>query len=292
MAELIRRTVGPSIAMDIVAARGLWSTLVDLHQLENSLLNLCLNARDAMPDGGQLLIETCNTQLDAQQAAELELPVGRYVMLCVSDNGCGMTPEVVKRAFEPFFTTKPIGMGTGLGLSMIYGFARQSGGGVHIQSVPRRGSRICIYLPAHTEAFAVSPAPLSRPEPQEHKIGDETVLVVDDEPSVRALMIETLADEGYTVLEAATGPGALTILQSRQHIDLLVSDVGLPGGMNGRQLADAARSLRPGLKVLFVTGYAENAALGNGRLEPGMHVLTKPFSIPVLSERVKGLLEG
>ena len=292
MAELIRRTLGPSIAMDIVATRGLWPTMVDLHQLENALLNLCLNARDAMPDGGQVLIETCNTQLDAQHAGELELSAGRYVMLCVSDNGCGMTQEVVKRAFDPFFTTKPIGMGTGLGLSMIYGFARQSGGGVHIQSVPGRGSRICIYLPAYTEITAATAEPPARLDSPAHNHGDETVLVVDDEPSVRALMIETLADQGYTVLEADTGPGALTILQSRQHIDLLVSDVGLPGGMNGRQLADAARSLRPGLKVLFVTGYAENAALGNGRLEPGMHVLTKPFSIPVLSERVKGLLEG
>jgi len=292
MAELIRRTVGPSIAMDIIATPGLWPTLVDLHQLENSLLNLCLNARDAMPEGGQVLIETCNTQLDPLQAAELELPAGRYVMLCVSDNGCGMTQEVVKRAFDPFFTTKPIGMGTGLGLSMTYGFARQSGGGVHIHSVPGCGSRVCIYLPAYTEVAAVSAEPHAHLDPLTHTSGGETLLVVDDEPSVRALMIETLTDQGYTVLEADTGPGALTILQSRQHIDLLVSDVGLPGGMNGRQLADAARALRPGLKVLFVTGYAENAALGKGRLEPGMHVLTKPFSIPVLSERVKGLLEG
>jgi PAS domain S-box-containing protein len=292
MAELIRRTVGPSIAMDIIGTPGLWPTLVDLHQLENSLLNLCLNARDAMPEGGQVLIETCNTQLDPLQAAELELPAGRYVMLCVSDNGCGMTQEVVKRAFDPFFTTKPIGMGTGLGLSMTYGFARQSGGGVHIHSVPGCGSRVCIYLPAYTEVAAVSAEPHAHLDPLTHTSGGETLLVVDDEPSVRALMIETLTDQGYTVLEADTGPGALTILQSRQHIDLLVSDVGLPGGMNGRQLADAARALRPGLKVLFVTGYAENAALGKGRLEPGMHVLTKPFSIPVLSERVKGLLEG
>lgn len=292
MAELIRRTVGPSIAMDVIATRELWPTLVDPHQLENSLLNLCLNARDAMPDGGQLLIESSNKDLELEEARRLELPAGQYVALCVSDNGSGMTSEVVKRAFDPFFTTKPIGMGTGLGLSMIYGFARQSGGGVHIHSTPGRGSQVCIYLPAFTETVAPSTDEPSQHEPLPHVAGGETVLVVDDEPSVRALMAEVLTDQGYRVLEADTGAVALQILRTRQTIDLLVSDVGLPGGMNGRQLADAARSLRPDLKVLFVTGYAENAALGNGRLAPGMHVLTKPFSIPALSERVKGLLEG
>ncbi|MFK3798740.1 response regulator [Pseudomonas sp. NPDC088444] len=292
MADLIRRTVGPSIAMDVIATRGLWATLVDPHQLENALLNLCLNARDAMPDGGQLLIETCNKELDAAEARDLELPEGRYVALCVSDNGSGMSSEVVKRAFDPFFTTKPIGMGTGLGLSMIYGFARQSGGGVQIKSTLGRGSQICIYLPAHSDVPVVTEhAPVPDPDAR-LGAGGETVLVVDDEPSVRVLVAEVLTDQGYRVLEADTGASALEILNTRQAIDLLVSDVGLPGGMNGRQLADAARTLRPGLKVLFVTGYAENAALDKGRLEPGMHVLTKPFSIPALSERVKGLLEN
>nr|WP_256659787.1 PAS domain-containing sensor histidine kinase [Pseudomonas sp. LS-2] len=291
MAELIRRTVGPSIAMDVIGTRGLWPTLVDPHQLENSLLNLCLNARDAMPDGGQLLIESSNKLLEVDDAQEFELPAGAYVALCVSDNGTGMSSEVVKRAFDPFFTTKPIGMGTGLGLSMIYGFARQSGGSVHIHSTPGRGSEVCIYLPAYTETVMSPASEPVRSEPLDHVAGGETVLVVDDEPSVRALMAEVLTDQGYRVLEAETGAVALQILQTRQTIDLLLSDVGLPGGMNGRQLADAARSLRPGLKVLFVTGYAENAALGSGRLDPGMHVLTKPFSIPTLTERVKGLLE-
>lgn len=291
MAELIRRTVGPSIAMDVIATRGLWATLVDPHQLENALLNLCLNARDAMPDGGQLLIETSNRNLDATEARALELPVGRYVALCVSDNGSGMSDDVLKRAFDPFFTTKPIGMGTGLGLSMIYGFARQSGGGVHIYSTPGRGTRVCIYVPACNASPVVTCEPLDQQALPDHRAGGETVLVVDDEPAVRALVVEVLTDQGYRVLDADSGAVALDVLRSRQTIDLLVSDVGLPGGMNGRQLADAARSLRPGLKVLFVTGYAENAALGNGQLEPGMHVLTKPFSIPTLSERVKGLLE-
>jgi PAS domain S-box-containing protein len=291
MADLIRRTVGPSIAMDVVATPGLWATLVDPHQLENSLLNLCLNARDAMPDGGQLLIETHNKTLDAGAARELELPVGTYVALRVSDNGSGMSADVVKRAFDPFFTTKPIGMGTGLGLSMIYGFARQSGGDVHIHSTPGKGTQVCIHLPAYVEAATTYPDQARSQEPVNHIAGGETLLVVDDEPAVRALVAEVLSEQGYRVLEAENGAIALQILQTRQTIDLLISDVGLPGGMNGRQLADAARTLRPELKVLFVTGYAENAALGEGRLEPGMHVLTKPFSIGSLSERVKELLD-
>ncbi|MFJ3484935.1 ATP-binding protein [Pseudomonas sp. NPDC090202] len=291
MAELIRRTVGPSIAMDVIATRDLWSTLVDPHQLENALLNLCLNARDAMPDGGQLLIETANKRLDKPSLRDLDLPRGDYVALCVSDNGSGMSQEVVKRAFDPFFTTKPTGMGTGLGLSMIYGFAHQSGGGVHIDSTPGKGSQVCIYLPAYSEAVPVSPVEPDVQKTLSHRAGGETVLVVDDEPAVRTLVVEVLVELGYHVLEADHGAAALRVLQSSQTIDLLMSDVGLPGGMNGRQLADAARSLRPKLKVLFVTGYAENAALDKGRLEPGMHVLTKPFSIPALSERVKALLE-
>ena len=290
MAELIRRTVGPSIAMDVIATPGLWKTLVDAHQLENALLNLCLNARDAMPDGGQLLIETGNKSLNSDEAQELQLAEGHYVMLCVSDNGSGMSSDVIKRAFDPFFTTKPFGMGTGLGLSMIYGFARQSGGGVHIQSTLGRGTQVCIYLPAPSE-MAVTADSAASVSPVRQASGRETVMVVDDEPSVRALMVEVLSDQGYDVLEAGTGAAALEIMQTSQAIDVLVSDVGLPGGMNGRQLADAARVLRPELKVLFVTGYAENAALDKGKLAPGMHVLTKPFSIPVLGARVKGLLE-
>lgn len=292
MADLIRRTVGPSIAMDVIATQALWPTLVDPHQLENSLLNLCINARDAMPDGGQLLIETSNRPLDADTSRELELPAGDYVALCVSDTGTGMSSDVVKRAFDPFFTTKPIGMGTGLGLSMIYGFARQSGGGVQIISTVGRGSRVCIYLPAHIGSAVVPHLESRLPEAQPPMYGSETVLVVDDETAVRALVCEVLAELGYRILEAEVGSVALNILQSGQTIDLLITDVGLPGGMNGRQLADAARLLRPTLKVLFVTGYAENAALGQGTLDPGMHVLTKPFSIPTLSVRVKELLEG
>ncbi|HEX8594276.1 MAG TPA: response regulator [Pseudomonas sp.] len=291
MEELIRRTVGPSIAMDVIATKDLWLTLVDPHQLENSLLNLCINARDAMPDGGQLLIETSNRHLDARAAALHELSAGQYVALCVSDTGTGMSPDVVKRAFDPFFTTKPLGMGTGLGLSMIYGFARQSGGGVRIYSKPGQGSMICIYLPMHQGQAAGIDSdthPVQFPNPTK---GGETILVVDDEPAVREVVIEVLEELGYQVLQARTGAEALTILQSKTCLDLLVTDVGLPGGMNGRQVADAARMLRRDLKVLFVTGYAENAALEHGTLESGMHVLIKPFSIPALALRIKELLD-
>lgn len=291
MAELIRRTVGPGIGFNVIPTVDLWATLVDPHQLDNALLNLCLNARDAMPDGGQLTVKTANKSLDEDTAHKLELPAGRYVALCVTDNGSGMSEEVVARAFDPFFTTKPIGMGTGLGLSMIYGFARQTGGGVNIHSTVGRGSEVCIYLPALVEPLVQQPGIIDAPDVTHQASGNETILVVDDEPSVRTLVSEVLTDQGYQVMDAVDGASALKILQSLQCIDLLISDVGLPGGMNGRQLADAARSLRPELKVLFVTGYAENAALGKNGLEPGMHVLTKPFSIPTLKERVRGLLE-
>ncbi|MCD5993771.1 response regulator [Pseudomonas sp. CDFA 602] len=292
MDELIRRTVGPAIDMQVRPTAGLWSIMVDPPQLENSLLNLCINAKDAMPDGGQLTIETRNCQLDATTAARHELPMGRYVELSVSDTGTGMTKEVIGRAFDPFFTTKPIGMGTGLGLSMIYGFARQSGGGASIESRVGRGSRVSILLPM-VESEAETPphdhSVVSLPSPS---AAGETVLVVDDEEAVRNLITEVLVEMGYAVLQAERGSEALIILQSKAAIDLLVTDVGLPGGINGRQVADAARAVRPDLKILFVTGYAENAVLAHNTLEPGMHVLPKPFSIAVLAARVNELLNG
>lgn len=289
MEELIRRTMGPEVSVESIAGGGLWTTLVDPSQLESALLNLCINARDAMPGGGKLVIETGNRWLDDRAARERELPAGQYVSLCVSDNGTGMSPDVVNRAFDPFFTTKPIGMGTGLGLSMVYGFARQSGGQARIYSEMGQGTMICLYLPRHRgEAVDLDvPAELSK-VPQAEQ--DETVLVVDDEPTVRMLVAEVLEDLGYTTIEAADGAAGLKVLQSDVRIDLLVSDVGLPGGMNGRQLADAARVARPGLKVLFITGYAENAVLSHGHLEPGMHVMTKPFSMDVLAVRMRELI--
>jgi signal transduction histidine kinase/CheY-like chemotaxis protein len=287
MEELIRRTIGPGIAMEpMVAAGGLWTTLVDPSQLENALLNLCINARDAMPDGGKLTIETGNRWLDERAASERDLAPGQYVSLCVSDTG--MTPEVAAKAFDPFFTTKPIGQGTGLGLSMIYGFTRQSGGQVRIYSEAGQGAMVCLYLPRHLgdAAGAERAAELSEAPRAEQ---GETVLVVDDEPTVRMLVTAVLEDLGYTAIEAADGAAGLRVLQSGARIDLLVTDVGLPH-MNGRQMADAARALRPGLKVLFITGYAENAVLSHGHLEPGMHVLTKPFAMEALASRIRTLI--
>ncbi len=288
MDDLLRRTVGPAITVETVGAAGLWNTLVDPSQLENALLNLCINARDAMPDGGRLTVETANRWLDERAARERDMPPGQYVSLCVSDTGTGMPPDVVAKAFDPFFTTKPIGQGTGLGLSMIYGFARQSGGQVRIYSEVGQGTTICIYLPRHYgEAEASDDA--AQPAPGTALEG-ETVLVVDDEPGVRMLVAEVLSELGYAIIEAEDGPSALKVVSSKARIDLLVTDVGLPNGMNGRQVADAARVARPGLKVLFITGYAENAVVGNGHLDPGMAVITKPFAVDALANRIKDLI--
>ncbi len=288
MVELIRRTVGPAIALETVGAAALWTTLVDVPQLESALLNLCINGRDAMPDGGRITIETSNRWIDAQTAEARDMQPGPYVSLSVTDTGTGMTPEVQAKAFDPFFTTKPIGQGTGLGLSMIYGFAQQSGGHVRIHSEVGVGTTVCIELPRHLgmpQAQAASVAVSAQQAPPH-----ATVLVVDDEPAVRRLMVECLTELGYTLLEAGDGPSALRLLASEARIDLLVSDVGLPGGMNGRQLADAARTTRPHLKVLFVTGYAENALIGSGQLASGMAVMTKPFAMDQLCTRVQELV--
>ena len=289
MEDLVRRTVGPEIAVEVVCAGGLWTIFADTNQLENALLNLCINARDAMPEGGRLTVETANRWLDPRAARERDLPPGQYISLCVSDTGTGMTPEVIARAFDPFYTTKPLGAGTGLGLSMIYGFARQSGGQVRIYSEVGHGSMVCIYLPRH-RGEAPEDEPDAGAAPAERSGDGETVLVVDDEPTVRMLVLDVLEDLGYHALEAIDGATALKVLQSDARIDLLVTDVGLPGGMNGRQVADAARHLRPGLKVLFITGYAENAAIGHGHLEPGMEVVTKPFAMDDLAGRIRDLI--
>ncbi|PIK71472.1 hybrid sensor histidine kinase/response regulator, partial [Methylobacterium frigidaeris] len=289
MEELIRRTVGPAIEIAVEGAPDLWTVLVDPPQLENALLNLCLNARDAMPEGGRIAIETANLRLDAAAARAHDIPPGDYLSLCVTDTGTGMAPEVIARVFEPFFTTKPIGQGTGLGLSMIYGFTQQSGGQVRIASEVGRGTRVCITLPRHHGACETEAAHATLAEAPRAERG-ETVLIVDDEPTVRMLVTEVLEDLGYTAIEAADGVAGLTVLQSDVRIDLVVTDVGLPGGMNGRQMADAGRALRPGLKVLFITGYAETAALGTGQFEPGMQVLTKPFAVEALALCIREML--
>ncbi|MEO7634918.1 MAG: PAS domain-containing protein, partial [Sphingomicrobium sp.] len=291
MEDLVRRTLGPEIAFEVVGAVGLWPVLVDQNQLENALLNLVINARDAMPEGGRLTIESANRWLDPRAARERDLEPGQYVSLCVSDTGSGMTPEVIAKAFDPFFTTKPLGVGTGLGLSMIYGFARQSGGQVRIYSDAGQGTMVCVYLPrSHGAVDAAADAEELTDVPRA-ALGD-TVLVVDDEAGIRMLITDILDDLGYRSLEAEDAKAALAILQSDARVDLLITDIGLPGGTNGRQLADAARQMRTDLTVLFITGYAENAVIGNGQLEPGMHVMTKPFELDSLGRRIKELIDG
>jgi len=291
MEELVRRTVGPQITLEVVTAAGLWPALIDSPQLESALLNLCINARDAMPEGGRITIETANKWLDDRAARERDLPPGQYISLCVTDTGTGMTPDVIEHAFDPFFTTKPIGQGTGLGLSMVYGFARQSGGQVRIYSELGEGTTMCLYFPRHYVGEAEPADPDQRGAPMASSTG-QTILVVDDEPTIRMLVMEVLDERGYAVIEAKDGPTGLAALQSNARIDLLITDVGLPGGMNGRQLADAARATRPGLKILFITGYAENAILSSGQLAPGMQVLTKPFDVEALAGRVTEMVEG
>nr|WP_232913997.1 PAS domain-containing protein [Pseudomonas syringae] len=290
MEELIRRTVGPHITVEVVTSVGLWSTFIDAPQLENALLNLCINARDAMPRGGRITIETANRWIDERGSQSRDLIPGQYLSLCVSDTGTGMSPEVINRAFDPFFTTKPLGQGTGLGLSMVYGFVRQSGGQVRIYSESDQGTNMCLYLPRH---YLGTPEEIESADASESTSvqTERTVMIVDDEPTIRMLVAEVLDDQGYIPIEAGEGASALKVLESDARIDLLVTDVGLPGGMNGRQLADAARIIRPDLKVLFITGYAENAIIGNGHLDPGMWVLTKPFTMEAFASRIYEMIE-
>jgi CheY-like chemotaxis protein len=251
---------------------------------------LCINARDAMPDGGRLTIETANKWIDARTAKQRGLDEGQYVTVCVSDTGIGMDKDMIEKVFEPFFTTKPIGEGTGLGLSMVYGFARQSNGHVRIYSEVGQGTMVCLYLPRHMGELADDGDEVAD-VPAELNAEGQTILVIDDEPIVRMLIVDALEEMGFECAEAGTGPEGLAILEKSEHIDLLVTDVGLPGGLNGRQVADRARELRPGLRVLFVTGYAENAALNHGHIGPGTRVLTKPFSVGELTSRIQSLLD-
>ena len=289
MEDLLRRTLGERIELELVTAGGLWLTRCDPNQLESAILNLVINARDAMPNGGKLTIETCNTHLDAAYAVkQREVKPGQYVCICVTDTGTGMSADTIAKAFEPFFTTKPIGQGTGLGLSMIYGFARQSDGHAQIYSEEGKGTTVKLYLPRHRGAADEDG---EAPELNgAHAAEDgETVLVVEDEPVVRGLIIEVLTDLGYRALEAGDGPAGLELLQSKRRIDLMITDIGLPG-LNGRQIADAGRELRPDLKVLFMTGYAENAALASGFLQPGMAMITKPFAMEALATRIRDII--
>jgi PAS domain S-box-containing protein len=289
--ELLRRTTGPSIQIDLGLEAGLWATLCDANQLENAILNLVINARDAMPDGGRVRIETANIYLEERDivATDEERP-GPYICLSVSDTGVGIDPAILDKVFDPFFTTKPLGQGTGLGLSMIYGFAKQSEGHARIHSEVGRGTSVKIYLPRHQRAGEEA-APLQDQQMERDKVGSATVLVVEDEEIVRSLIVEVLEELGYRVLEAADGPAGLSVLQSQEPIALLITDVGLPG-MNGRQLADAGRERRPGLKIMFITGYAESAMLSSSKLETGMTVLTKPFAVNALEDHIRKTMQA
>jgi PAS domain S-box-containing protein len=287
MEELLRRTIGESIELEVDLHTTSCLTNTDEHQLENALLNLVINARDAMPDGGRLLIQTELTHNALLQDA---LAPGDYVRLRVQDTGLGMSSEVIARAFDPFFTTKPIGQGTGLGLSMVYGFISQTGGRVSISSEEGRGTRIDLLLPCHHEA-AQTPAAVPRSIEAPRAPQGERVLVVEDEPDVRMLVVDVLKELGYRVEVACDSHEALPVLQGVEPVDLLVTDVGLPG-LNGRQLAEIARQHRPGLKVLFMTGYAREAEVRGDFLDHGMDLLTKPFTIDELAQRVRHLIES
>ncbi|MBX6743487.1 MAG: PAS domain S-box protein [Acetobacteraceae bacterium] len=293
MAELLRRTMGEAIELRLPATEGSWPIHCDPNQLENALLNLAINARDAMPEGGTLTIAAALREVrETDPGREHWATPGEYVVLSVTDTGCGMPPEVLARALDPFFTTKPQGVGTGLGLSMVYGFCRQSGGHMRLRSRPGQGTVVELCLPCYRGEVRQEPAPapgtgLGVPRTQ----GKEVVLVVEDDPTVRALAAEVLRDLGYRVLEAADGPSGLAALHAASQVDLLVTDIGLPGGMNGRQLADQARAARPGLRVLFITGYA-GAAAALGFLEPGMALLAKPFTVEALGSRVRDMIKA
>jgi len=291
MSDLLHRTLGEMIAVETVRGAGVWRVEVDPTGLEAAILNLAVNARDAMPDGGRLTIETANAYLDeAYVRNHSEITPGQYVVISISDTGTGMDETTVAQAFEPFFTTKPVGQGTGLGLSQVYGFVKQSGGHLKIYSEPGDGTTIKIYLPRHDSAAEdeVDGAPQVAPEGSP----TETVLVVEDDVDVRQQSVEALSELGYRVLQAADGPAALRLLRRETHVDLLFTDVVLPAGMTGAQVAAEAREIQPGIKVLFTTGYARNAIVHNGRLDPGVQLITKPYSFADLAAKIRDVLDG
>lgn len=290
MGELLQRSLNESIQLEMRLNDQLWIAEADPNQLESALLNLVLNARDAMPEGGKLVVETSNQVLKPEfTEAYPNLEPGDYVMLSVTDNGSGMPQSVVSRAFDPFFTTKPIGQGTGLGLSMIYGFSKQSRGHVSIDSEIDQGTTVKLYLPRFRGEELEHPVSDAQQAPE--AMDGETVLIVEDDPAVRVLVSAVLSELGYAFVEAGDADGAVPILNSTQRIDLLISDVGLPG-MNGRQLAEIGRQYRPGLKVLFITGYAEHAAVRGGFLDPGMQMITKPFTFDLLTAKVREMIQN
>ena len=293
MSELLRRTLGEGIAIETVLAGGMWPMAADANQLESAILNLTLNARDAMPNGGRLTIETANSHLDEGYAREhAEVTPGQYAMIAVSDTGAGMTREVAEKAFEPFFTTKGVGSGTGLGLSQVFGFVKQSGGHAKIYSEPGQGTTVKLYFPRHLAEAVAAEEASAPPTPALRGAQSETILVVEDDEAVRAYAVDALRELGYRVLAAPDAADALRQLDAEPAVDLLFSDVGLPGGMNGRELADEAQRRRPGLKVLFTTAYARNAIVHQGRLDPGVELIVKPFTYDALAAKLRRVLAG
>jgi nitrogen-specific signal transduction histidine kinase/ActR/RegA family two-component response regulator len=291
MDDLLRRTLGAQVEIEMALQEGTWPVLADKGQLENALLNLAINARDAMAGGGKLTIETDNIHLDEDYAASNpEVKAGDYAMLAVTDTGTGMPPDVVARAFEPFFTTKAAGKGTGLGLSMIYGFAKQSAGHLKIYSEVGHGTTMRLYLPRQAAGEAVATA--SKAVSASDLRGDESILVVEDDPLVRNLVAMQLRELGYRVVEAADGPKARRILDSDQPIDLMLTDVVMPGGMTGRQLADVAQRQRPKLKTLYTSGYTEDAIAHQGKLDTGANFLSKPFRRQDLALKIRAVLDA
>jgi PAS domain S-box-containing protein len=292
VAALLRSTLDETIAFESVLAGGLWLAHADENQLENAIVNLAVNARDAMPEGGRLTIETANAFLDQAYVDGLAEPVepGQYVLIAVADNGIGMDTTAQERAFEPFFTTKATGKGTGLGLSQVYGFVRQSGGHVRLYSEPGDGTTVKIYLPRYRGDGVPGPEAGVHASSR-GPAGSETVLVVEDDDSLRAYASDILTELGYRVVVASNAAVALEIIDRGLPIDLLFTDVVMPGGMNGRELADEVLRRRPGLKVLFTTGYTRNAIIHHGRLDPGVHLLGKPYTFEELSSRVRALLD-
>ncbi|CUS46556.1 MAG: ATP-binding protein [Pseudomonadota bacterium] len=292
MSELLRRTIGEHIRVETILAGGLWHAFADPSQLESAILNLAVNARDAMPDGGKLTIETANTELDDRYArSHAEVEPGQYVMICVSDSGTGMPPEVIERAFDPFYTTKGVGKGTGLGLSQVFGYVKQSGGHVKIYSEIDRGTTVKIYLPRHLGAAGSSPEPDKAREELPTGAAEEIILVVEDEDQVRHMTVDALRELGYTIVQASDANQALEQLAVQPQLDLVFTDIVMPG-MSGRELADKVRAQRPEIAVLFTTGYTRNAVVHNGMLDAGVAFLPKPFTIAQLAWKVREVLDG
>lgn len=289
MSELLRRTLGEQIRIETVLAGGLWPSFADLSQLENAILNLAVNARDAMPGGGNLTIETANTELDERYSRmHSEVEAGQYVMVSMTDTGTGMSPEVIERAFDPFYTTKGPGKGTGLGLSQVYGYIKQSGGHIKIYSEIDRGTTVKIYLPRRV-AMTDARSGAAGAQPIPHGSVNDTILVVEDDEQVRTMTAESLHELGYTVLQAASGIEALLLLEENPAVDLIFTDIVMPQ-MSGRQLADVVQEKWPTIRILYTTGYTRNAIVHNGVLDHGVSLLAKPFSLEQLAHKIRELL--